>query len=128
LNSYTDLAPPVGPVYYQIEIVNPNSCDPTKVVNYSVSKSNIVNNGANGINTLTNSTVMVYPNPTMDDLTITSTDALYDEYIIFDPQGRKVLSGSLEGKTTQLDLSRLARGNYLLQIGENKTPIKLIKQ
>lgn len=128
LNSYTDLTPPVGPVYYQIEIVNPNSCDPTKVVNYSVSKSNIVNNGVNEINTLTNSTVMVYPNPTMDDLTITSTDALYDEYIIFDPQGRKVLSGTLTGTTTQLDLSRLARGNYMLQIGENKTPIKLIKQ
>jgi hypothetical protein len=73
-------------------------------------------------------TYQIAPNPTMDIVNIKSTEAIYDEYVLFDPQGRKVLSGRLTGTTTQVDLSQLARGNYLLQIGEKKTPIKLIKQ
>ena len=128
LNSYSDLTPPVGPVYYQIEIVNPNSCDPAKVINYSISRSNIVNNGVNDINELANTSVQVYPNPTSDNITITSSESLFESYLIFDSQGRKILEGNLTGKTTTVDMSCLARGNYLLQIGEKKTPIKLIKQ
>ncbi|MEN9442028.1 MAG: hypothetical protein RLZ33_2105, partial [Bacteroidota bacterium] len=63
----------------------------------------------------------VYPNPATDQLTISSSTVNKNNYILFDPQGRKVLEGSLTGTTTQLDLSKLARGNYLLQIGEKKT-------
>lgn len=70
----------------------------------------------------------VYPNPATDQLTISSSTVNNDNYILFDPQGRKVLSGTLTGTTTQLDLSKLARGNYLLQIGEKKTPVKLVKE
>jgi hypothetical protein len=70
----------------------------------------------------------IAPNPITDVVTISSTDAMYDEYILFEPQGIKVLSGILTGTTTQLDLSKLSRGNYLLQIGEKKTPIKLVKE
>lgn len=69
----------------------------------------------------------VYPNPATDQLTISSSTVNNDNYILFDPQGRKVLTGFLTGTTTQLDLSKLARGNYLLQIGEKKTPVKLVK-
>jgi hypothetical protein len=70
----------------------------------------------------------VYPNPATDQLTISSSTVNKNNYILFDPQGRKVLEGSLTGTTTQLDLSKLARGNYLLQIGEKKTPVKLVKE
>jgi hypothetical protein len=104
--------------YTQV-IPNAAGCDSTITLNLSLSFT--------GLNELQTG-FTVAPNPTMDVVTITSTDALYDEYVLFDPQGRKVLSGTLTGTTTQLDLSRLARGNYLLQIGEKKTPIKLIKQ
>jgi hypothetical protein len=104
--------------YTQV-IPNAAGCDSTITLNLTLNFT-----GLNEIQT----GFTIAPNPTMDVVTITSTDAMHDEYVLFDPQGRKVLSGSLEGKTTQLDLSRLARGNYLLQIGENKTPIKLIKQ
>jgi ligand-binding sensor domain-containing protein len=70
----------------------------------------------------------VYPNPATDQLTISSSTVNKNNYILFDPQGRKVLEGSLTGTTTQLDLSKLARGNYLLQIGEKKTSVKLVKE
>ncbi|TXI82985.1 MAG: T9SS type A sorting domain-containing protein, partial [Crocinitomicaceae bacterium] len=105
-------------IYTQV-IPNAAGCDSTITLNLSLNFT--------GISDLEND-FTIAPNPTMDFVTITSSDALYDEYVLFDTQGRKVLSGSLTGTTTQLDLSRLARGNYLLQIGEKKSPIKLIKQ
>ena len=70
----------------------------------------------------------ISPNPATDELTITTNSLLNENYLLFDPQGRKVLSGTLTGSTTLLDLSKFARGNYLLQIGEKRTSLKLIKQ
>jgi hypothetical protein len=104
--------------YTQV-IPNAAGCDSTITLNLSLDFTSL-----NEIQT----GFTIAPNPTIDVVTISSTDALYDDYVLFNQQGRKVLSGSLTGTTTQLDLSRLARGNYILQIGEKKTPIKLIKQ
>ena len=104
--------------YTQV-IPNAAGCDSTITLNLSLDFTSL-NELQTGFT--------IAPNPTMDFVTITSTDALYAEYVLFDPQGRKVLSGTLTGTTTQLDLSRLARGNYLLQIGEKGTPIKLVKE
>ena len=104
--------------YTQV-IPNAAGCDSTITLNLSLSFT-----GLNEIQT----GFTIAPNPTIDVVTITSTDAMHDEYVLFDPQGRKVLSGTLTGTTTQLDLSSLAQGNYLVQIGEKETPIKLIKQ
>jgi hypothetical protein len=120
LNSYTDLAPPVGPVYYQIEIVNPNSCDPTKVINYSVSKSNIVNNGVNGINTLANNTVLVYPNPTSKDVTLEITSELLGkDYYLTDNTGRIILSGQFRALKETINLEQISTGVYFIKIDDN---------
>ncbi|MCF8414766.1 MAG: PKD domain-containing protein [Crocinitomicaceae bacterium] len=129
LNSYTDLAPPVGPVYYQIEIVNPNSCDPTKVVNYSVSKSNIVNNGVNGINALANSTVHVYPNPTSKDVTLEITDELLGkDYYLTDNTGRIILSGQFRALKETINLEQISTGVYFIKIDNNANLIyKIVK-
>jgi hypothetical protein len=104
--------------YTQV-IPNAAGCDSTITLNLTLNFT--------GLNEI-ESTITVSPNPTKDFVNITSTEAIYDEYVLFDPQGRKVLSGKLNGTKTQIDLSQLERGNYLLQIGEKKTPIKLIKQ
>jgi hypothetical protein len=129
LNSYTDLAPPVGPVYYQIEIVNPNSCDPTKIVNYSVSKSNIVNNGVNGINALANSIVLVYPNPTSKDVTLEITDELIGkDYFLTDNTGRIILSGQFRALKETVNLEQIATGVYFIKIDNNANLIyKIVK-
>jgi uncharacterized delta-60 repeat protein len=120
LNSYTDLAPPVGPVYYQIEIVNPNSCDPAKVINYSVSKSNIVNNGVNGINALTNTSVLVYPNPTSKDVTLEITSELLGkDYYLTDNTGRIILSGQFRALKETINLEQIATGVYFIKIDDN---------
>ncbi len=129
LNSYTDLAPPVGPVYYQVEIVNPNSCDPTKVINYSVSRSNIVNNGVNGINVLWNSTIIVYPNPTSKDVTLEITSELLGkDYFLTDNTGRIILTGQFRALKETVNLEQLATGVYFIKI-DNKANLmyKVVK-
>jgi hypothetical protein len=120
LNSYTDLTPPVGPVYYQIEIVNPNSCDPTKVVNYSVSRSNIVNNGVNGINALASNTVLVYPNPTSKDVMLEITAELIGkDYFLTDNAGRIMLNGQFRALKETINLEQISTGVYFIKIDDN---------
>ena len=129
LNSYSDLAPPVGPVYYQIEIVNPNNCDPTKIMNYSISRSNIVNNGVNGINTLANTSVMVYPNPTNSNITLeVSSELVGRAFSIQDFSGRVILNGKITSTQEHIDLQNVARGAYYLSIENSSSVTKLIKQ
>ncbi len=49
--SYTDLNPPVSPVFYQIEVINPQGCTPTaKTESYSSSRSNVILINSLGIN------------------------------------------------------------------------------
>jgi hypothetical protein len=120
LNSYTDLAPPVGPVYYQIEIVNPSSCDPAKVINYSISRSNIVNNGVNGINALSNSTVLVYPNPTSKDVTLEITSELLGkDYYLTDYTGRIISKGQFRALKETMTMEQVATGVYFIKIDNN---------
>jgi hypothetical protein len=103
---------------YTQTLTNAAGCDSTITLNLSLNFT--------GLNDLEN-TISIAPNPASDQLTISSSSSLNENYILFDPQGRTVLSGKLSGTTTQLDLSKLARGNYLLQIGDKKTPVKLVK-
>ena len=104
--------------YTQV-IPNAAGCDSTITLNLSLDFT--------GLQELENS-FTISPNPATDELTITTNSLLNENYLLFDPQGRKVLSGTLTGSTTLLDLSKFARGNYLLQIGEKRTSLKLIKQ
>lgn len=104
---------------YTDTLTNAAGCDSIVTLNLSLNFT--------GLNELTN-TISIAPNPAVDLLTISSSSSLNENYILFDTQGRSVLSGKLSGTTTQLDLSKLARGNYLLQIGEKKTPVKLVKE
>jgi hypothetical protein len=104
--------------YTQV-IPNAAGCDSTITLNLSLNFT--------GIQELENS-FAISPNPATDELTITTNALLNENYFLFDPQGRKVLSGPLTGLTTLLNITQLARGNYLLQIGQKQLPVKLIKQ
>jgi hypothetical protein len=127
LNSYTDLTPPTGAVYYQIEVVNPVNCDPTKVLNYGVSRSNIVNNGQSSINEELISTIQVYPNPTNDKFTLeVSNDVIGKSYFITDFAGRVIQQGKINSIKEHIDLQTVSNGSYFLQV-EGKS-IKVVKQ
>jgi hypothetical protein len=129
LNSYSDLTPPAGAVYYQIEIVNPNSCDPTRVVGYDVSRSNIVNNGENGIESVTINDVHIYPNPTAKDLTIEiNPELIGKEYFLTDNTGRIILSGQFRATKETINMEEVAAGVYFINVnGKTKSLHKIVK-
>ena len=71
----------------------------------------------------------LYPNPASDVFSITANNSLLGStYYIIDQVGRIVLSDKLTNETTKVDISQLAAGVYLLQIGEHKKhSLKVIK-
>jgi hypothetical protein len=60
--------------------------------------------------------VSLYPNPATDYLTLVAHEALFNELIIMDLQGRIILSHITQGTTVDLDLTGLNPGNYLVNI------------
>jgi hypothetical protein len=70
----------------------------------------------------------ISPNPATSHVTISTQEARFDDFTILDAQGRIIQEGKLTGKSTLLDLSRMASGNYLLRIGHQQTVLKLVKE
>jgi poly(3-hydroxybutyrate) depolymerase len=60
--------------------------------------------------------VSLYPNPATDYLTLVAHDALFNELIIMDLQGRIIVSHNTQDTTVDLDLTGLNPGNYLVNI------------
>lgn len=71
----------------------------------------------------------VYPNPTKDVIQIEFENAVLRVINLYDQQGKLILKNETNEKYTSLDLSKLAKGTYMLEVqNENKTQtIKLIK-
>jgi uncharacterized protein (TIGR02145 family) len=128
LNSYTDLTAPAGNVYYQIEIINPNNCNPTKSMSYSSSKSNIVNTNSSSLEEIIEPHFVVYPNPANELLTIESESKMNNKFFVFDAVGRVVNSGLMSSSKNTLDISGFSKGTYTLTIENFGTPIRFIKQ
>jgi hypothetical protein len=129
LNSYTDLTPPTGIVYYQIEIINPNTCNPTKSMNYSSSKSNRATNDVNGLSEISNETISIYPNPFTNDFIMEVTnDIIGQDYSITDFSGRIVTSGKCNMNKQKIDLSDVANGVYFIEINNKIIQKRIIKQ
>ncbi|MEJ5049078.1 M12 family metallo-peptidase [Chryseobacterium culicis] len=77
-----------------------------------------------------NNTVSIYPNPAKTMIIISSKENL-KSYKIFDEAGRLVTSASsLKGSKTEINLSSIQTGNYVISIETEKQTInkKLIKQ
>jgi hypothetical protein len=129
--TYTDVAP-TGYVYYQIEVVSPNSCNPTK--SYNSSRSNIATNNGSGINENINASdlVSIYPDPAKASITIDfdaySNDHSFAE--IFSVDGKLLQHISITQKKTDVDISLLPSGIYIIKVtGNNDVAIKkLVKE
>jgi hypothetical protein len=129
LNSYSDLTPPTGNVYYQVEIVNQNTCTPTKSTNYSSSKSNIVTNNQGSINELTREVMRIYPNPTNSKLTIEISNGLIGkEYSITDFSGRELRRSIFNSVQEKIELNSLSNGVYFIHVRGSNIQQRIIKQ
>jgi len=133
LNTYTDSTPPAGEVYYQIEAVNPSPCssrssEVMNTPNYSTTKSNMVNENNvitgmhNYVNNLTG--ISIYPDPATNCFTIeiqnaaggTKQEAVVE---ITNIKGQTILQQQIQQRKTNIDISGLAKGVYILRINSN---------
>jgi hypothetical protein len=103
--------------YTQI-IPNATGCDSTITLNLSLDFT--------GLQEFENS-FTISPNPAKDQLNVLSPSGISENYFLLDEQGRIVLTGKLTGTTTTIDISKLAAGNYLLQVGEEQMPVRIVK-
>lgn len=136
-NSFTDLTPPAGIVYYQIEAVHPfGGCDPTiKSQNYITSFSNIADNDGVGISMIKqNEQFSIYPNPNDGEFNITFANTPKSKIItaeIIDALGRTVLRQeiNLNGVNAKLNIKELNNGFYMLKIkdGNTESSLRIIK-
>ena len=60
--------------------------------------------------------IVLYPNPTSSEITITSDKFTNEPYTLYDQMGRTVGSGKLSGTNTTISLSTLSKGIYILKI------------
>jgi hypothetical protein len=101
-------------------IQNSVGCDSIITLNLTLSTSTI--------DELIEATVIVYPNPTNDLLTIKLSSETNENYILTDSGGRKLLEGQLNGIETQVTLKELNIGLYFLQIGKERLTIRVVRQ
>jgi len=60
--------------------------------------------------------IVLYPNPTSSEITITSDKFTNEPYTLYDQMGRAVGSGTLAGTNTTISLSTLSKGVYILKV------------
>jgi uncharacterized repeat protein (TIGR01451 family) len=60
--------------------------------------------------------IVLFPNPTSSEITITSDKFTNEPYTLYDQMGRTVSSGKLSGTNTTISLSTLSKGIYILKV------------
>lgn len=121
---YSDLNPPEGELYYQVEIISPNSCNPSK--SYNNSRSNIVSSLKTSTNTIFNKAIArVYPIPTNDflfvDIVSTAKNIQFELRNIL---GELVLRKPLNKDENQISLNGMSAGIYFYQIMNDANQIQ----
>jgi PKD repeat protein len=81
-----------------------------------------------GIETLSNSTIVVYPNPTEGLINISGLNEIILDYKVVDLMGKVVSSGKINAEHSSINISELSKGIYFFKIEEeNLRPFKIIK-
>jgi hypothetical protein len=138
LFTFSDLSPSFHDHYYQIVIDKPAPCDITidksTESTYSSTKSNIVEHSMVSTSSpeRTEFLIHIYPNPATNNITISIDNLPNNEFdvVIHDLTGRSVQSYHSLRNGSNIDLSELKSGMYLLSVtseGMNKNKI-IIKE
>jgi hypothetical protein len=117
--SYTDLLPPAPPLYYQIEVINPNGCVPTaKTESYSSSLSNFVVVQSININEVAGDLdLRIYPIPAQDELNMVINENLVGAQLnIYNASGALVHSTKLATLNQKFDTKSFASGVYVAEV------------
>jgi len=129
LNSFTDLNAPSGPIYYQIEVINPNGCDPFKQTDYGVTRSNISNNGSSELETLLPTlSLTISPNPNNGFSYLKTDDSMAGRaFSVCDGFGRKLITSVINSTKQLVDLSEVASGTYYLSFDGIPSQLRIVK-
>lgn len=121
--NYNDYNPPLGDVYYQIEVVSPNDCDPTQLKSlntYNSSRSNLVNTKTTHLLTHQGlgSDLIVYPNPFMNSMTVEIPNFTnYSYYFtIYDFTGHEVYKQISNSEKVEFVRGNLPAGIYFIEV------------
>lgn len=71
--------------------------------------------------------IQIYPNPFNEIISIKGEKNLNQPFSIFDQMGREVFKGKLNGISTEVNLSSLSNGIYMLKIEGNYLPSQIVK-
>jgi hypothetical protein len=113
LDSYTDINPPVGEVYYMIEVEGV-SCDPQRTLVYS--HSNILDASV-GVNEYASSIVSLFPNPATTSINLqVNSELVGKDFIIYDAVGKVILKDKITSTLHTINITELASGSYILRI------------
>jgi hypothetical protein len=94
--------------YTQV-LTNAAGCDSTITLNLELSFT--------GMNTLSNTNIVIAPNPANDYVQVTVPEKLIGQtFILMDNSGRAILEGTFMQKEHKIDLKHLAVGVYVLKI------------
>ncbi len=133
VNSYTDFSPPTGYVYYQIEVLSPSNCSPSKSNNYNSSKSNFASNNPNNISEISyEREIIITPNPadTYLHVAISNYSTTNDYNLkIYSLDGFLLESTPIKNSQNVIDISKLSTGIYFIKVKWSKfvTTKKIIK-
>jgi hypothetical protein len=72
--------------------------------------------------------LLIYPNPTMNLITVQGEKWMGNSYKLLDQLGRVVLSGKLNGIKTEISLSSFSKGIYILKVDGNFEAVKVVKE
>jgi hypothetical protein len=134
-NSYTDVSAPSGEVYYIVEVVNPNGCNPNRTGEYGSSWSNVATNSFAGVNdNKMELNLSIYPNPAGEKVNLSIGQALQGsvKIVLSDLLGHTVHSQEVKdlklNSVHTIDVSDLKEGIYMLKVSsdEGSTTRKVI--
>ncbi len=122
VSSFTDDDPPVGLIYYQLGLSNPDGCSPTKKsdTDYSSSISNMeqVKNTLGIVPLNIDDPFTIYPNPAGTDLNIQLHANFLSpvKYEVFNLVGSMILEGIVPAGSYRLNTSSYSAGIYILKL------------
>ena len=73
--------------------------------------------GSDAVETIENQSIIIYPNPAKDIITVASSELQNETYTVFSISGQALMRGKLQGETTTVNVSALASGIYFIKAG-----------
>jgi hypothetical protein len=103
---------------YTVKVIYPGGCENLSSVFTFISSLSVHENKENSLK--------VFPNPAYTELTLLVPNGTEkDEFTIYNIEGKIVLSGTLDGESTHINLSGLHSGVYLLKVLQNNSAYHL---